>query len=189
MTSPAGVGACQRYVVPGAGTLARAREQAVRQLAAQLALLARQERELRAALDRAVRTRFAPLTEIVGVGTVVAAGLIAEMGAPRPGFGDAQLAAMAGVAPLEASSAGGVRHRLNRHGNRRLNRLVHQVAVVQARCYAPARAYLERRRHEGRTARESRRALKRYLIRRIWRQWHACWLPATPTAGVPQLAA
>jgi transposase len=70
---------------------------------------------------------------------------------------DAQLAAYAGVAPLEASSAGRVRHRLDRDGNRRLNAILHRMAVAQARSSPAARAYLARR--------EAIRALKRFLVR------------------------
>jgi transposase len=51
--------------------------------------------------------RFAPLQAIAGLGPLTAAALVAELGALRPGFGESQLAALAGVAPLEASSAGG----------------------------------------------------------------------------------
>jgi quercetin dioxygenase-like cupin family protein len=61
---------------------------------------------------------------------VPAAGLIAELGPPRRGLTQAQVAALAGVAPLEASTAGGVRHRLNRGGDRRLNRLLHVNALI-----------------------------------------------------------
>jgi transposase len=179
----AGLAACLQYTAPGAGALAREREQAVRQLAAQWALLVEQEQELRRKLERAVAGRFAALRAIAGAGPLIAAGLVAELGAPRPGLGEAQLAALAGVAPLEASSAGGTRHRLNRLGNRRLNRLLHQIALTQARTHAPARAYLARRQQEGRTLREARRALKRQLVRCVWRQWQACWVPHHPAAA------
>src|SRR6185312_4858742 len=87
---------------------------------------------------------------------------------------EAQLAAYAGVAPLEASSAGHLRHRLNRGGNRRLNAVVYRIALTQARCHPPAQAYLARRLSEGKTKREALRALKRYIIRAIWRMWLAC---------------
>src|SRR5207247_4478767 len=98
----------------------------------------------------------------------VAAGLIAELGMPRPGFGVPQIAVLAGVAPIEASSAGEVRHRLSRRGNRRLNMLLYLIALAQQRSYAPAQAYMARRQQQGRTPREARRALKRHLVRRIW---------------------
>lgn len=181
LTTKAGIRACLQYTAPGEGAVARAREQAVHRVAEQLALLDQQERELRRQLELAVRARFGPLTTIEGVGALTAAAIIAELGAPRPGLGEAQLAALAGVAPLEASSAGGVRHRLNRLGNRRLNSLLYHIAVVQARMYPPAQAYLARRQREGRTGLEARRALKRYLARRLWRQWQAC-RPSAPAA-------
>ena len=72
--------ACLEYAAPGDGPLARAREQAVRHLATQLAQLAGQERQLRERLDHLVAARFAPLCAIQGVGSVIAAGLIAEPG-------------------------------------------------------------------------------------------------------------
>jgi hypothetical protein len=100
---------------------------------------------------------------------------VAELGRPRPGFAEEQLAALAAVAPLEASSAGAVRHRLNRGGNRRLNMLFHVISLTQGRTYPPARTYLERRRSEGLTAREARRALKRNLVRRVFRAWLSCF--------------
>jgi transposase len=151
------------------------REQAVRQVAEQIALLMEQERELHARIEASVRQYFGPLLAIAGVQPIVAAGLIAELGLPRPGLGVAQIAVLAGVAPIEASSAGAVRHRLSRGGNRRLNMLLYLIALAQQRSYAPAQAYLARRQQEGRTAREARRALKRHLVRRIWHQWQACW--------------
>ena len=193
LKSQTGLRALCAYTAPGPTALDRAREEAVRQLAAQLALLAGQERELRARIEAAVAAHFAPLLAVAGVGPIVAAGLIAELGAPRPGFGPAQLAALAGVAPLEASSAGAVRHRLSRRGNRRLNMLLYLITLAQQRTYPPARAYLARRQQEGRTAREARRALKRQLVRRIWHQWQACWPisgpPIPPSSGELPMAA
>jgi hypothetical protein len=94
------------------------------------------------------------------------------------------VAAYAGVAPVEASSAGRVRHRLNRGGHRRLNAMLHRIALTQARCSPEARAYLARRVAEGKTKREAMRALKRHLARVVWRHWVRCWAePATPAAA------
>jgi transposase len=87
---------------------------------------------------------------------------------------ETQLAAFAGVAPVEASSAGQVRHRLNRGGNRRLNAILYRMALTQARCWPPAQRYLACRQAEGKTRREAIRALKRYLIRAIWQRWKQC---------------
>jgi transposase len=73
------------------------------------------------------------------------------------------------VAPLEASSAGRGRHRLNRGGNRRLNAILHRIAIAQARSSPAARTYLARRESDGKTRREALRALKRFLVGAIWR--------------------
>jgi transposase len=64
----------------------------------------------------------------------------------------AQLARLAGVAPLDASSGQQRRHRLNPHGNRALNSALHKIAVVQGRWQPRARVYLQRRQAEGKTA-------------------------------------
>jgi transposase len=175
LTTKAAIDALATYRAPGASALAREREQIVRQTAAQLALLYEQDRALRAKLERASTARFSPLRQIEGIGPILACALVAELGMPRPRFGEEQLAALAAVSPLEASSAGAVRHRLNRGGNRRLNMLFHVISLTQGRSYPPARAYLARRRSEGLTAREARRALKRHLVRRVFRAWRACY--------------
>jgi hypothetical protein len=78
-----------------------------------------------------------------------------------------------------------VRHRLNRGGNRQLNAIVHRSALTQLRAWPDAKAYVARRMSEGKTKREAMRALKRYLIRAIWRLWQEC-VPAaqsTPAAA------
>src|SRR5690625_7844144 len=82
---------------------------------------------------------------------------------------DAAFASLAGVSPIPASSGNTVRHRLNRGGDRRLNRALH-IAVLTRMTHDPeTRAYVERRRAEGRTTTEIRRCLKRYLARQIGR--------------------
>jgi transposase len=182
LTTKAGIAALRAYVAPGQGELARERERAVRVLAEQLALLAEQDRELRSKLERASTARFSPLRKIEGIGPLIACAIVAEVGRPRPGVTERHFAAAAGVAPLEASSAGGMRHRLSRHGNRRLNMLMHQIVLTQARTYEPARLYLERRRAEGRTAREARRALKRFVARRVFNALTECF--ASPVEAV-----
>lgn len=173
LTTKAGIAAARTYAAPGEGELAREREHLVHQLAAQLALLWEQDRELRSKLERASQARFSPLRRIPGVGPLIACAIVAELGRPRPGFSEERLAATAGVSPLETSSAGAVRHRLNRSGNRRLNMLFHQVVLTQGRIHPPAQAYLARRRAEGRTSREARRALKRSLVRPVFNAWRA----------------
>src|SRR4051794_38544272 len=116
-----------------------------------------------------VRRHAPQLLAIPGVGILTAARLIAEIADIDRFRTDAQLAIYAGAAPLDASSGKQVRHRLNRTGNRQLNSALHVIALTQARIYAPAREYLQRRRSEGKTASEAIRALKRHLARMIFR--------------------
>lgn len=80
---------------------------------------------------------------------------------------------LAGVNPIPASSGNTVRHRLNLGGDRRLNRALHMAVVTRMRMDPRTRAYVERRTAQGRTLREIRRCLKRYLAREIYRLLNA----------------
>ena len=82
---------------------------------------------------------------------------------------EAAFAALAGTSPLPASSGSTVRHRLNRGGDRALNRALHTIAMTRARCCPATQAYIARRRAEGKTDREIRRCLKRYIARQLYR--------------------
>ena len=83
---------------------------------------------------------------------------------------EAAYARLAGVAPLPANSGQSQdRHRLNRYGDRKLNRACHMVALVRMHHHEPTKAYIARRRAEGKTDREIRRCLKRYIARNVWR--------------------
>jgi cell division protein YceG involved in septum cleavage len=75
---------------------------------------------------------------------------------------------MSGVL-IPASSGNTTRHRLNRGGDRRLNRALHMATIVRMTHDPETRAYVEKRRAEGRTTKEIRRILKRYLARQIYR--------------------
>ena len=96
------------------------------------------------------------------------AKLLAEIGPVDRFKTDAQLARHGGVAPLEASSGRTQRHRLDRGGNRQLNAALYRIAITQARYHPEARAYLERKRSEGKSKREALRCLKRQLVRVIF---------------------
>jgi transposase len=111
---------------------------------------------------------------LCGVNLLTAGALAGILGPGSQFSTEAQLAAYAGAAPLETSSAGVVRHRLNRGGNRRLNSILHMIALTQLRCWLPAQAYIERKTSEAKSKREAMRALKRFLARAIWRRWQEC---------------
>lgn len=82
---------------------------------------------------------------------------------------EAAFAMLSGTAPIPVSSGRTDRHRLNRLGDRQLNRALHMVVVTRARCDSATAAYVKRRRIEGKTDKEIRRCLKRYLARHLFR--------------------
>ena len=131
--------------------------------------LSRAANELERQLRPLVRAQAPQLLALPGCGTLTAAKLLAEVAGVDRFSSDRQLAKLAGVAPLDASSGKQQRHRLNRNGNRQLNLALHRIAITQARVHAPARAYLARREAEGKTRKEALRALKRHLARRVHR--------------------
>ncbi len=88
---------------------------------------------------------------------------------------------LAGAAPIPASSGKTVRHRLNRSGDRQLNRALHTIALSRMRYDPDTRAYTERRRAEGKTNREIQRCLKRYIARQLYRQLET--IPETAAAS------
>ena len=110
-----------------------------------------------------------PLLRLPGAGVLVTAKLIGEAGdLGRFRSADA-FAMLAGVAPIPASSGQTQRMRLNRGGNRQLNRALHSIALTQAWHHQPAKAYIARKRTEGKTWREALRALKRHLARVVFK--------------------
>jgi len=175
LESRAGLAALEVYDAAGMHEVQQERAAAVRRLVQRLRLAQQQASELSRKI-RAYTTAagFDGLTQIYGVGLILAGTLAGILGPGCRFRTDAELAAYAGTAPLETSSAGLVRHRLNRGGNRRLNALIHMVALTQLRCWTPARLYVERRLAEGKTKREAMRALKRFLVRAIWNAWKRC---------------
>jgi transposase len=105
----------------------------------------------------------------VGIGPVSAAQALVSFSHPGRIHNEAAFAALAGASPLEASSGRTVRHRLNRGGDRALNRALHDIATTRMRCDPRTRAYVQRRQADGKTTREIRRCLKRYIARELFR--------------------
>jgi transposase len=108
-----------------------------------------------------------------GVGPVVAAQLLISWSHHGRVRNEAAFASLAGVAPLEASSGQHARHRLNRGGDRALNRALHTVAITRMRCHPETRAYEIRRTAQGKTHLDIRRSVKRALARRLYRRIEA----------------
>jgi transposase len=80
----------------------------------------------------------------------------------------AAFVALCGANPIPASSGHTTRHRLNRGGDRQANAALHTIAVTRLRCDPETRAYANRRKAEGKTPRDIRRCVKRYLARRLY---------------------
>jgi transposase len=139
-----------------------------RELVGRCRELTRQANRLEREIEALVRREAPQLLALPGCGTLTAAKLIGEIAGIERFRTDAQLAMHAGVAPLDVSSGRQQRHRLNRAGNRQLNRALHTIAVTQKRVYAPAKAYLARRQAEGKNNKEALRTLKRQLARRVF---------------------
>jgi len=108
-----------------------------------------------------------------GVGPVVAAQLLISWSHHGRVRNEAAFASLAGVSPLETSSGQRSGHRLNRGGDRALNRALHTVAITRMRCHPETRAYEIRRSGQGKTHRNIRRSIKRALARRLYRRIEA----------------
>ena len=141
------------------------------ELLAEIRMLDERAKRSRARIVDEVTASGTSLTEIFGVGPITAAMLIGYTGdvARFPTAG--HFAAYNGTAPIEFSSSGRIVHRLSRRGNRTLNHAIHMIAVTQLRhAHSEGRAYYDRRIADGKTPREARRALKRQISDRVFKQ-------------------
>jgi len=125
---------------------------------------------LKARVTTAVASSSTTVTEVFGVGPVMAAYLIGYSGDVRRFPTAGHYARYNGTAPIEASSGPRVRHRLNPRGNRQLNHAIHMAAVTQIAHDTPGRAYHLRKQAEGKTKKEALRALKRKISDAVYRQ-------------------
>lgn len=119
---------------------------------------------------RTIVTRTAPhLLDQPGIGPITAAIVLTAWSHPGRIHSEAAFAKMAGTSPLPASSGNTTRHRLNRTGDRHLNHALHTIAITRTRYCPTTRAYTQRRQAEGKTPKETRRCLKRYITRQLYR--------------------
>jgi len=139
---------------------------------AAVAELDAKEKEVTAKLHALVAEAGSTLDELCGPSTRSAAELLVEVGDPRR-FTEGGFARFNGTAPLPASSGEGpgepVRHRLNRGGNRRVNAVLHRMAVTQRRC-DPRAQKLFADAGRGHTKKEAMRILKRHLSNVVWKR-------------------
>jgi transposase len=145
-----------------------------RRLAAeQLAELVAVEKKIKAStkeLKAMVLARGSSLMDLPGVGPVVAARILADVGDVSRFADRNRFASWTGTAPLDASSGEQIRHRLSRAGNRKANHVLHIAAVSQIRLDTEGRAYYRRKLAAGKTRMEAMRCLKRRISDAVYRQ-------------------
>ncbi|MFF4891848.1 IS110 family RNA-guided transposase [Micromonospora chersina] len=122
------------------------------------------------AIRAIVRSWRPDLLQLTGVGPIVAATVLTAWSHPGRCRNDAAFAMLAGAAPIPASSGKTIRYRLNRSGDRQLNRALHTVALIRLQRDERTRTYADRRRAQGKTDREIKRCLKRYIARELYRR-------------------
>jgi hypothetical protein len=141
----------------------------LRALARRIQLLDAEIAEHTRAITTLVRAWRPDLLTPCGVGPIVAAIVLCAWSHPGRCPSDAAFAMLGGAAPIPASSGQTVRVRLNRSGDRHLNQALHLIVLTRLRNDPATRAYATRRRAEGKSNREIRRCLVRYVARQFYR--------------------
>jgi transposase len=142
-----------------------ARVRIAREQVKRIAVLTREAEALKRELRDLIRAHRPELLAETGCGPLCAAILIGQTAGAERFATDAHFARIAGVAPVPVSSGRHDRHRLDRGGNRQLNRALHVIAITRGRIDPETRAYLQRKEAEGKSRIEAMRCLKRYLAR------------------------
>ncbi|MDE9363976.1 IS110 family transposase [Luteipulveratus sp. YIM 133132] len=143
---------------------------ALRSLARRARALAEEAAEHEKSIRTIVRSWRPDLLDQPGIGPIIAATVLCAWSHPGRIHSEAAFAMLAGAAPIPATSGlVANRHRLNRYGDRQLNRALHTIALSRLRYDQTTRAYLARRTAEGKTSREIKRCLKRYIARDLYR--------------------
>jgi len=169
LTTVTGVRYCRDLDLPDAEGVLQTRLLIVRQLATQILRLREEIETIETALRQRVQATETPLLQVCGVGTPLAAPLLGEPGCTPRIHSAAALAALAGIAPVAVSSGGRHGHRLNRGGNRQLNKVFHLIALCQLRRNPLGQAYDAKKRAERKTVRAAMRCLKRRLVDVVYR--------------------
>jgi transposase len=159
----------RRRAKAGDGVEQEVRRMEVRRLAAAIRQAVEELQANRARLSALVTAASPQLMQRTGVGPVSAAQTLVSWSHHGRCRDEAAFAALAGVCPVPASSGRMTRHRLNRGGDRQLNRALHDVVLTRWRVCPRTHAYIARRRAEGKTDSEIRRCLKRHIARELFR--------------------
>ncbi len=157
--------------------------QALRICARQALFLEAQAADLEFELEELVTGAAPQLLELPGVGVVTAAQIIVSWSHAGRLRSETAFAALAGVAPIPASSGQITRYRLNRGGDRQLNRALHTIVLSRLMHHPPTKAYAARRTADGKTPREIKRCLKRAVARQVYRLLEASARASTTEAA------
>jgi transposase len=141
----------------------------LRALARRIQLLQAETAEHTRAITTLVRAWRPDLLGRCGVGPIVAAVVLCAWSHPGRCRTDAAFAMLGGAAPIPASSGQRIRVRVNRSGDRQLNQALHLVVLTRLRYDPATRVYAHRRRAQGKTNREIKRCLVRYVARQLYR--------------------
>jgi transposase len=141
----------------------------LRALARRIQLLDHETAQHTRAITTLVRAWRPELLTRTGVGPIVAAAVLCAWSHAGRCRSDAAFAMLGGAAPIPASSGQTIRYRLNRSGDRQLNQALHVVVMTRLRTDPTTRAYAQRRRAQGKTNREIKRCLVRYVARQLYR--------------------
>jgi transposase len=142
---------------------------ALRSIARRILQLTAEERELAREIETLTRKLAPQLLAQPGVGPHAAAQLVLSWSHQGRIASEAAFARLAGAAPIPASSGQTIRYRLDRSGDRKLNRALHVILLTRKRTHPATTDYIQRRLQEGKTRREANRCLKRYLARSLYR--------------------
>jgi transposase len=142
---------------------------ALRSIARRILQLTAEERELAREIETLTRKLAPQLLTQPGVGPHAAAQLVLSWSHQGRIASEAAFARLAGAAPIPASSGQTIRYRLDRSGDRKLNRALHVILLTRKRTHPATTDYIPRRLQEGKTRREANRCLKRYLARSLYR--------------------
>ena len=151
------------------GASARLRRRLATEVLRDIRTLDRKIADLNERIEAEVEASGTTLTQIFGVGPILAARIIGTVGNVGRFPTKAHFASYAGTAPLEASSGQVVRHRLSLAGNRKLNYALHMVAVCQARSDVRGGSYYRKKIAEGKSHKEALRCLKRRVSDAVFR--------------------
>ena len=155
--------------VTPAGAPAVTRWELATELVSDVCQLEQRIAAVEARIKAAVAQSNTSLLELFGVGPVLAARFLGEVGDIRRFPSKHHFAAHTGTAPLEASSGQVIRHRLSRAGDRKLNHALYMMAMVQVRRPSAGQAYYRRKLAEGKSPKEALRCLKRRLSDAVYR--------------------